>query len=58
MGNTIYYDVKSYQVKITIVNHKCVQLKLLKILTADRRKYPYSYHDCDSNNKTPFDAQI
>ena len=30
MGSTIYYDVKSYQVKMTIVKFKKVQLKGLK----------------------------
>ena len=37
MDNTIYYDVKSYQFKTTIVNCTYVQLKGLKILISDTR---------------------
>ena len=39
IGNTIYYDVKYYQVKITLVNCTYVQQKGLKILTAHIRDF-------------------
>ena len=37
IGNTIEYDVKSYQVKVIILNCAYVQLKVLIILTTNRR---------------------
>ena len=49
--NTIKYDVKSYEVKMTILNFTYVQLKGLKILPTHRRDIWYSQNSCDANNK-------
>ena len=46
IGNTIEYDVKSYQVKTTIV--KCTKLKHYWILTAHRKRYWYIQRKYDA----------
>ena len=51
IGNTIEYDLKSYQVKTTIVNFTNVQLEGLKTATAHRMVCWYSWHACDENNR-------
>ena len=48
VGNTIEYDVKLYQDKMTILKCTKVQIKGLNIFTSYRNICWYSQHVCDA----------
>ena len=39
IGDTIEYDVKSYQVKVTIVKLTNIQVKVITVLTVHRKTF-------------------
>ena len=51
MGNTIEYDTKSYQVRMTIVQCTSVQIKKLR-LNVQRTKCWHGQQVCDAMKQT------